>query len=188
MKNLYKVSLLLLLITSSGFNAMSQTKLKFGHINSRKVMMEMPEYKAAEALIQAETAKMEKQLTDMKEAFQKQVEVYQKTANTLSNADRSQKEAELAERSQKVQAFIGTAQQILDKKSKDLQEPVSAKLAGAVEDVGMEGGFLYIFEVEPGLPVYHSAQSVDVALLVKAKLEAKAIKTLPASAPTTSKK
>ena len=186
MKKLYRVSLLLFIIGVSSVNLIAQTKAKFGHINTRAVMKEMAEYKTAEATIQSETAKMEKQLTDMKETFQKQIEAYQKATNTMTSQERAAKEAELGERSQKVQAFIGSAQQTLEKRSHELEAPVAAKLQAAITAVGEDGGFLYIFEVGPGLPVYHSSQSVDVTSLVNAKLAASTAVKAAVTAPTTS--
>ncbi len=183
MKNLYKVYLLFSLFIALGFNGISQTKLKFGHINSQKIMAEMPEYKSIETTIQAESTKLEKQLTDMREEFQRLVDEYQKSSSTLSSTDRAQKEKDLGERSQKVQNFYTTAQQSLETKAKALHEPVVAKLQAAIESVGEEGGFIYIFEVEPGLPVYFSTQSVDVSSLVLAKLAPKVVASPAASTP-----
>lgn len=187
MKKSFKVSLLFSLFVLVSFNVMSQSKLKFGHINSQQILEAMPDFKAIQTTIQSESTKMEKQLTDLREEFQKSVQEYQSTSASLSAEDRAAKEKELSARSEKVQNFYTVAQQTLEAKAKSLQAPVIAKLQAAIEAVGQEGGFLYIFEVNPGLPVFYSAQSVDVSPLVKAKVipvvKAPVASATPAPAP-----
>lgn len=180
MKKLFYIPLLAMLLFASSANIIAQSSLKFGHINSQKVIHEMPEYAANEKAIMDETSKLEKQLTDMREAFQTLVGEYQQVAQTLSADERSAREQNLGERSKKIQDFYQTAQQSLEAKAKALQEPLMVKVQNAINAVGEEKGFLYIFEVEPGLPVYFSSKSVDITEFVKAKLTP----ATPAASPT----
>lgn len=170
MKKRYLLVFSLSLLISFTCSVAAQSNLKFGHVNSQKIIESLPEYKAIEVTMQQETGKMEKQLTDMREEFQRSVNDYQQKAATLSDSERQQTEASLAERSQKVQNFYKLAQEALESKSRNLQEPIIAKYQSAVQLVGDEGGFIYIFEVDPGMPVFRSAKSIDVSELVKAKL------------------
>lgn len=183
MKKLFYIPLLVTFLFASSAIVKAQSSLKFGHINSQKVILEMPEYAANEKAIKDETAKLEKQLTDMRESFQALVGEYQQVAQTLSAEERSAREANLGERSQKIQNFYQTAQQSLEAKAKALQEPLMAKLQKAINAVGEEKGLLYIFEVEPGLPVYFSTKSVDVTEFVKVKLAP----VTPVAVPTSAK-
>lgn len=183
MKKRYLLVFSLSLLISLTGTIVAQSSFKFGHVNSQKVIEALPEYKAIEVTMQQETGKMEKQLTDMREEFQRSVTEYQQNAATLSDSERQQTEASLAERSQKVQNFYKLAQEALDTKSRTLQEPIIAKYQAAVQAVGDEGGFMYIFEVDPGMPVFRSAKSIDVSELVKAKL----VKTSTATPVATTK-
>jgi outer membrane protein len=71
---------------------------------------------------------------------------------------------------QRIQEFFVNAQQTLQQKQNELQVPVLESFRKAVEAVGEENGFLYIFEINSGLTLFNSSQSVDVTPLVKAKL------------------
>ena len=51
-----------------------------------------------------------------------------------------------------------------------LQIPVLEKLKRTIEEVGAEQGYLYIFEVNSGLTLFHSSKSEDVTPMVKTKL------------------
>jgi outer membrane protein len=44
------------------------------------------------------------------------------------------------------------------------------KLRDAIEEIGEEGGFIYIFAENSGATVYQSDQSIDVTEQVKNKL------------------
>lgn len=181
MKNRFYLPLMVTILFAVTSGIVAQSSLKFGHINSQKVVLEMPEYAANEKAIKDETAKLEKQLTDMREAFQTLVGEYQQVSASLSAEDRAAREANLGERSQKIQNFYQTAQQSLEAKAKGLQEPLMAKLQKAITAVGEENDILYIFEVEPGVPVYFSPKSIDVTPLVKAKLAATTAPAAPVS-------
>jgi outer membrane protein len=158
---------MVLMLSGAGLSAQSP---KFGHIDVESVLLEMPEYKNIQTVLEAETGKLEEQFTTMREELGKLETDYQQNGAALTDAERQTKESELMTMQQKVQAFYTNAQQSLQQKNQELQMPVWDKLIKAIETVGSEGGFLYIFEVKSGLTLYQSAQSVDIAPLVKAKL------------------
>lgn len=143
---------------------------KFGHVDVESVLMEMPEYKNIQTVLEQETGKLEDQFTTMREELGKLETNYQQTAQSLTDTERQTKESELMAMQQKVQTFYSNAQQSLQQKNQELQMPVLEKLMKAIQTVGDEGEFLYIFEVKSGLTLYQSSQSVDVAPLVKTKL------------------
>jgi outer membrane protein len=143
---------------------------KFGHVSMEAVALEMPEYKQIQTVLDAETSRLESQFTTMKEELGRLEQEYQQKAATLTQEERKAKETELMEMQGKVQAFFENAQKTLQQKNQEMQVPVLDKLKKAIDAVGVEGGFLYIFEVKSGLTLYHSSQSVDITPLVKAKL------------------
>jgi outer membrane protein len=97
-------------------------------------------------------------------------EEYMKLVKTMSAEERAQREDELTQMNQRVQNFYTLAQQLLQSKEQELKAPLLRKVETAIQEVGEENGFLYIFEVTSGVPVFRSAKSVDVNPLVKAKL------------------
>jgi len=54
--------------------------------------------------------------------------------------------AEIADQTQRVQAYINQIQQELQRKSMDLMQPISDKYSKAVEAVADRMGFDYVFE------------------------------------------
>jgi outer membrane protein len=162
---------LLLAIAFSGYNLSAQT-LKFGHVDLNQVFTAMPEFNNIQKTLEDETSKLEMQFTVMREELQKLEDDYTRNLANLTPQQRQAKETEYTEMAEKVQNFYISAQQTLQQKQYELQMPVLEKLLKAVETVGEEEGFLYIFQVnaERELTLYRSTKSIDVTPLVKKKL------------------
>ncbi len=90
----------------------------------------------------------------------------------MTEAEARAKEEELSELSQRVQIFRQTAAQDLQKKQQELITPVLQKVQAAVQQVGVNNGFTFIFERSgsAGLIVYNGQKSIDITPLVKKQL------------------
>ncbi len=148
----------------------SAQELKFGHISVADVVLLMPEYKNIGTVMEQESKKLEGQLKAMQEELKKIELEYEEKYETYTPELRAAKETEYGTMQQRVQEFYSNAQQSLQQKQQELQMPVLEKLRSAIEKVGSENGFLYIFEVDSGLTLFHSQKSVDVTSLVKTEL------------------
>lgn len=169
MKRITLTLISVLFFLTSGVNAQDQD-LKFGHARVQEIMQAMPEFQEMQKQLESEYSRLENQLSTMQEDYQKMEQNYRESAENLMPQQRQQKEQELMKTSQKIQGFYQSTQQKLRKKRQELQKPIMEKLMRAVEEVGDENGFIYIFAAESGATVYQSDQSVDVTPLVKKKL------------------
>ena len=166
-----KKYLLFLLMVISGYGLSAQTP-KFGHLDVNQVFMAMPEFSTIQKILEDETSKLEMQFTVMREDLQKFEEDYEKIAANLTPEQRQAKAREYSEMEEKIQQFFTNAQQTLQQRQYELQMPVMDKMLKAIEAVGDEEGFLYIFQInsEIELTLYRSSKSVDVTSLIKSKL------------------
>ncbi|MBS2097140.1 OmpH family outer membrane protein [Carboxylicivirga linearis] len=165
-----KVVGILTLVFLSAFTVQAQQPMKFGHLNSNELMAAMPELQAMQTQMESEFKVKEDQLAVMQEELQGKQQEYQQNASALTPPERQQKEQELAEMSQKVQNYYMLAQQQMQAKQQEMTAPIVQKLKAAIEEVGDEEGFLYIFDLSSKVPVFNSEKSIDVTALVKAKL------------------
>ena len=62
------------------------------------------------------------------------------------------------------------AQQDLQQQQQTLIQPVLEKANNAIKEVAEENGFVYIFDISRGNPVYYSDNSIDIISLVRTKL------------------
>lgn len=148
----------------------SAQELKFAHIDTQKVISELPEHKAAEATLQDEAKKLEDQLKIMNNDLQQKYEDYMTKRDSLPDLIRATKEKEITDANTRIQSYQQMAQQSLAQKEQQLLLPIIEKFQKALDEVGTENGFVYIFDVSAQVVLYHSEQSVDAAPLVKAKM------------------
>lgn len=144
--------------------------LKFGHINIQKLVSELPEKLEADQKLQAEALKLDQNLKVMNEELDAKYTDYMEKRDTFAELIRATKEKEIQEISQRLQNFQQLAQQNLQQQEQQLLQPIIEKVQKAIDLVGAENGFIYIFDTSSRIVVYHSDKSVDVENLVKAKI------------------
>ena len=93
---------------------------------------------------------------------------YQEKGETWPAAIRQQKERELQALDQGLQEFGATVQNELATLEQTLLMPMIERVQDAINAVGEESGFTYIFDASTGATVYNGGE--DVSALVKAKL------------------
>ena len=165
--------LLLIFMATLPFTGIFAQAPKFGHIDMNALFMVMPEYSAIQKTLDEETTRLESQLTVMREDLTKLEREFEQTAASLTPQQQEQKQTEYMEMLERVQTFFSNAQETLQQRQMELQQPVIEKLHKAIDDVGAEQGMLYIFQVnvqQASFVLHYSSQSVDVTPFVKKKL------------------
>ena len=156
-----------LLLLSSMLTAQD---LKFGHINMQELIMELPAKLEADTKLQAEAQILQDRMKVMSEEHEKKFRDYIAQRETMPELIRTTMEKEIQDIEQRLQNYQTMAQQTLQKKEQELYQPILEKVQQAVDNVGQEQGFIYIFDLSSQVVLYHSDKSVDCGPLVKAKL------------------
>ncbi len=164
------IKLLLVVVTILVSSSAFAQELKFGHVNIQKLVAELPAKLEADKTLQQEAQKLESNLKVMNEELEAKYTDYMEKRDTLPELIRATKEKELQEINSRLQNFQAMASQDLQKKEQTLLQPIIESVQKAIDEVGAENGFIYIFDVSSRVVVYHSEKSVDVEELVKAKL------------------
>ena len=143
---------------------------KFGHVNSQEVIQAMPEYTKAKTEIEALAQQYEADLKSMQEEMTKKLKDYEANAKTLPDNIKQRRETELQEMDQKIRQSYQDNQQALAKASQEKMSAITAKVVEAINQVGQAGGYVYIMELQGGIPYISTTLSTDVTAQVKAKL------------------
>jgi len=77
---------------------------------------------------------------------------------------------ELQDEYQKIQNFQQTASQDLQRQQEQLLAPITQKLQNAIQAVGAEGGYTFIYDMSIPAILYTGTGAEDVSAKVKAKL------------------
>lgn len=141
---------------------------KLGHINTQELFIQMPELNNVKAKMDTLQSMYENQLASMQEEFNKKVQEFQQGQATMTDGVKEFRQQELADLEQRIQTFYQTAQQDIQKKQQEYLAPIQEKMAKAIENVGQEKGFTYIFDSAAML--YIAPEANDLMSDVKAKL------------------
>ena len=145
---------------------------KFGYVNTSEIFNVMPDKVTAENTLKSVSDKYETEFKNLQDAFQKKMndnEVADKDPST-PQALKDRHNQELQEDYVKIQNFQQTASQDLQRQQETLLAPITQKLQNAIQAVGAEGGFTFIFDQAAGSILYTGSNAEDVSSKVKAKL------------------
>ena len=142
--------------------------LKFGTVNTAEVLAVMPERADAEKQLQDLTKRYEDEFMKLQEDFQKKYQEVQAMGDTVPETIKMRRYEELQAMDQRIQSFRQVVEQDLAQKQEELFIPIQQKLMDAINAVGSENGFTYIFDANAAY--YKGVGNEDVTPLVKAKL------------------
>lgn len=145
---------------------------KFGVINTQEIFNVMPEKATAENTLKVAGEKYENEFKNLQAAFQKKAEEYEAQAkdDKTPQAIKDRHMQELQDEYQKIQNFQQTAAQDLQKQQDQLLAPIQTKLQNAIQAVGAEGGYTFIYDLSIPSVIYHGTGAEDLTAKVKAKL------------------
>ena len=143
---------------------------KFGHVNTQEIIQAMPEYNKAKTEIDALQQQYEADLKSMQDELQKKAEAFDKEQATLPENIKQRRNQELQDMYTKIQQSYQDNQQALQKASAEKMQAITNKVLEAIKTVGQEGGYVYIMEMNAGIPYISTTLSSDVTAQVKTKL------------------
>jgi|TARA_B100000524_G_C23633933_1_gene364210 outer membrane protein len=141
---------------------------KFGHLDAQDILLTLPERAEAQTSIEAAAAEYETEVSRMQSELETKFADYQAKEATWPDAILQQKQRELQQLDAGLQEFGMTIQNDLAQMEQQLLAPMIQRVRDAIEAVGKEQGFTYIFDTSTGVTLYNGGE--DVTDLVKTKL------------------
>lgn len=166
MKKIALITFAFLIFSVVGFSQ----NLKFGHIDSQALLDMMPQQDSARKALEKEYKQMQSILEEMQVELNKKYDYYLNAQDTLSDFIKKAKEQEMQELQTRIQSYQQEAQSQLQKKEAKLFQPILDKAEKAIKEVGIENGFIYIFDTSSKVVLFQSDKSIDIMPLVKKKL------------------
>lgn len=144
--------------------------LKFGTVNTQEIFNLMPDRVTAENTLKGVSEKYEAEFKKLQEEFNKKYTEFQALDESTPQSIKDSRIRELQENQQKIQNFQQMAQQDIAKQQETLLAPITDKIQKAIQAVGAEGGFTFIYDLSIPAILYTGTGAVDATPLVKAKL------------------
>ena len=160
--------ILILIALALPILASAETTTKFGYVNTQELFTLLPEVKQVQSRMDSLNKQYEDMLVGMQEEYKKKVSDYEQKQATMTDAMKQIQEEELYTMQQRLQTTYQTAQQDIAQKRQEFVAPIQEKMLKAIQAVGQEKGFTYIFDT--AAMVYVDPTATDVMADVKAKL------------------
>jgi len=139
------------------------------HINSEELVASMPATKAMQDELKVLGHTYDTEYKAQTNALKAKLQKYQTEAQTKTPEENEKRQQEVAEIQQKLQLYLRSAQEEIQKKEFDLLKPIIEKAQTAIQTVAKEKGIKYVLDSTPGkgLIVF---EGEDLLAAVKAKL------------------
>jgi outer membrane protein len=150
-----KFLIALLLACASSF-AVSAQDLKVGYVNSERVLREAEPAKRAQAKLEAEFGKREKDLNDQNAALRAQAEKLDRDSPTLSEAEKTRRQRELVELDRDLQRKHREFQEDLTQRKNEELSSVAERANRTIKAIGDAEHYDVILQDQ--LVIYFSAR------------------------------
>ena len=176
----------LLLTVAAAGAASAQASQKLGYVRSSVLLEQAPGRQDAEAQFEKETGTYRTQIKRMSDSLNTMVAAFEKVAPTLSAAARDTRGKELQGRQGEYERRTRELEQRAQSRQQELVQPILDRVKASIEDVRVEGGYSFIFNIDQGSPILAADKNLDITDRVLMKLRASAARpaaSVPAAAP-----
>ena len=142
--------------------------VKLGHLDVNSLFLKLPELKDVETKLKEVQTSYETEMKRMEEEYTRKASEYQQNVAAMDETIKKNREEELLSLQEKMKNYFQIAQNALQQKQEELQNPIREKILAAIKAVSEENGFTYIFDTNALL--FKSAYATDITDLVLKKL------------------
>jgi len=167
MKNLK--SLLLIAVFTLGFANFASAQ-KIAHIDTEKLIANMPATKALKAEIEKLGKTYQDDIEGMVKKLQAKIKKYTAEQNTQTQAVNEKRAMEVQEDNKKIEQLKQVAYQEIQKKQQEKLGPILKRAQQAIKDVAATKGIIYVFDSAAGKGLLVFEKGEDLYNAVKAKL------------------
>jgi outer membrane protein len=173
MKKLLNISMLLTLLSLTATNLQAQ---KFGHLNSANILAFMPGVKESDVALKEYQDSLvtvgEDKAAQLKKDFDEFMVEYNQ--GNVPPIRAQQKQEEFQKREQELVQYEQVIYNNVNQRREELLAPLIDKLQDAINEVGKEGGYNFVFETGASASGFSALlfapEADDISELVKSKL------------------
>lgn len=171
MKN-YILVFALIILSSLSY---SQSQLKLGYVDSEVILTQFSEAIKAQGDLDALTNKFSAQLDSMTLVYQQSIADYQKQAETMTDAKKTEFQQRIVKMEQDLVDFRrakftqGTGE--IYKKQEELFAPIKTKIYAAIEKVAKEETMQFVFDKSGDIILLYADSAFDITFKVLDRLK-----------------
>ena len=144
---------------------------KLGFLNSRNLLVEMPEVAKSDSLLILYQKQLSVQGDSMGKAFQEEYKIFAAAyqGGTIPAVQLQKRQDDLQKKQTALQNYAKDAEQKMAILRKQLLQPILAKMDDAIRAIGKDGQYSMIFDTSIGDTLY-AQEGIDIAPMVRQKL------------------
>lgn len=164
----------------------AQAPQKSAYIRSSVLLEQAPGRAEAEAQFDKETGTYRDQIKRMSDSLNVMIAAFDKSQATMSATAREAKGKDIQAKQADYARRTQTLEQTAQSRQAELVQPILDRVKASIEDVRVEGGYSFIFNIEQGSPILAADKNLDITDRVLTKLRAAGTRpasSVPAPAP-----
>lgn len=162
-------TLLLVAIFTVGLGGVANAQ-KIAHINTDKLLAEMPATKAMKADLEKLNKTYQDEIEGMFKKLEAKVKKYEAEGKSQTQEENQKRAVEVNQDRQKIEQARQAAAQEMQKKYQEKTLPILKKAEDAIKAVASEKGIIYVIDAAPGKGLIVYDKGEDIYNAVKAKL------------------
>ncbi|APG60801.1 OmpH family outer membrane protein [Christiangramia salexigens] len=143
---------------------------KTAYVDTTKLIEEYKEMKDVEAEFTTKSDSVRQQLDSVAKTFQQEVQEYQAKMNSMSDAQRQERERELMQKQQMLQQQQQMQSNRLREQSTAVMDSLVKKVKDYVKDYGQENNYTYIFGSNESANIMYAEEGLDITQEILTKL------------------
>lgn len=147
-----------------------QTSEQIAFINSKEILDVMPQRIEASKSLNDLNKKYKDELVVMQNDYNKKYSDFISYQNSMAENIRLRRMQELKELENHINEFMKVAQEDVSNKEMELMTPLRQKVKETIYQVGVENGYICIYDLANPTIVFVTPDAVDITPLVKQKL------------------
>lgn len=160
---------------------------KFAFINSQAIMQAAPGAVEAQMQLQKELETMRGTVAKLTDSLTLMDSLYKKEEATLAPAAKEARQKTMREKQADFQERVQKLNDQAQQREGELMQPVLESVRKVLDDIRMEGGYSFIFDVAAGSFIVSADKNLDITDRVLAKLRLSAPKAAPKAAAPAAK-
>ena len=165
-----KSYILVLAFLVIGFTSFAQTQVKIGYVDSEVILTQFSESIKAQGDLDALTNRLSAKLDSMTLAYQQSIADYQKQAETMNEAKKTESQQRIVKMEQDIMEFRrakftqGTGE--VYKKQEELFAPIKAKIYASIEKVAKDENMQFVFDKSGDIILLYADSAFDITFKV----------------------
>jgi outer membrane protein len=150
--------------------AVESSTTNIGFVDLRKALDSVDAYKSVKSTLDKDLANKKSELEKAQQTLQKDAEQFDKKAAILNDGAKASKQAELQKRFAELQKNAAESQMELQKRERDLTQPLLDEMRSVIETVGREKNFTLVLNEAA---VLYAKEGSDITSQVVDRFNAK---------------